>query len=47
MTVSDKIDYPVLGKSAFKDFRPESYEKDGFLVLIPKKVKKPAPTPAE
>jgi hypothetical protein len=44
ITISDKVEFPTLGKSAFKDFKPESYEKDGTLVLIPKKVKKPAET---
>jgi hypothetical protein len=48
ITISDKVEFPTLGKSAFKDFRPESYEKDGTLVLIPKKVKKPVePKPTE
>ena len=41
ITISDKVEFPTLGKSAFKDFKAESYEKDGTLVLIPKKVKKP------
>jgi peptidoglycan-associated lipoprotein len=45
LTISDKIENPVLGKSAFRDFKPESFEKDGFLVLLPKRApKKPAPS---
>lgn len=40
--ITDKVEVPTLGKSVFKVFKTESYEKDGELVLIPKKaVKKP------
>lgn len=41
ITISSKVDKPTLGRIAFKEYKPESFEHNGELVLIPKKVKKP------
>lgn len=39
-SITDKVDKPTLGKAFFRPFKPESFIKDGELVLIPKKAPK-------